>query len=111
MRATTTVEVIQEFCHVRARRTGPAEAAARAKDHLDLLRPLIRPEEDDLVAGLEAFAASAGRPGAFDAVLGATARRRQLPVASADRGFGVVPGLIWMSPASPSFLEDCLAYG
>ena len=111
VRATTSVEVIQEFCHVRSRRTGAAEAAARAKDHLDLLRPLIRPDEDDLAAGLEAYAVSGGRPGAFDAVLGATALRRQLPVVSADRGFGEMPGLIWISPASASFLEDCLAYG
>lgn len=111
VRATTSVEVIQEFCHVRARRTGAAEAAARAQDHLDLLRPLIRPDEDDLAAGLEAYAASAGRPGAFDAVLGATALRRAMPVASADRAFGQVRGLIWLNPVSPSFLEDCLAHG
>ncbi|MHB1925477.1 MAG: type II toxin-antitoxin system VapC family toxin [Acidimicrobiales bacterium] len=111
IRATTSVEVIQEFCHIRARRTGAAEAAARAKDHLDLLRPLLRPDEDDLTAGLAAYAASGGRPGAFDAVLGATAQRRGLPVVSADRGFGRVGGLTWLNPASSSFLEDCLSYG
>jgi len=111
VRATTSVETIQEFCQVRSRRNTPAQAAADARDHALLLRPLLLPEEIDLVAGLSAFGTNGGRLGSFDAVLGASAARRGLPLASADRGFDLVPGLIRLDPASPSFLEDCLAHG
>ena len=48
VRATTTVEVIQEFCHVRARGRPSSEAAARARDYARGLAPLLRPEESEL---------------------------------------------------------------
>ena len=41
--ATTTVEVIQEFVHVRSRRTGRADAAALGRDYAELLAPLLIP--------------------------------------------------------------------
>jgi uncharacterized protein len=41
--ATTTVEVIQEFAHVRARRRGRLDARALALEFVHLLSPLIQP--------------------------------------------------------------------
>lgn len=111
VRATTTVEVVQEFCHVAARRLGRPEASKRAQHHADLLNPLVSAEFDDLVDGLGLFALSGPQLGAFDAVLAAAARRRRLPLASADGRFGGVPGLEVLDPGSASFLEDCLRYG
>ena len=39
LQATTTVEVIQEFVHVRARRRGRADAVALGNDYSDLSPP------------------------------------------------------------------------
>lgn len=71
--ATTTIEVLQEFCHVRARRRGRTDAARRTGDYLDLLAPLLTIGERDLSEGLRVYERS-DRLGAFDAVLAATAR-------------------------------------
>ena len=71
--ATTTVEVIREFAHVRARRRGRSDAAELAGDYADLLSPLLVVEAPDLRAGLRLFAAQ-DRLGSFDAVLAAVAR-------------------------------------
>lgn len=86
--ATTTVEALQEFAHVRARRRGRDDAAQRARDYLDVLAPLLVVGEDDLREGLRIYARS-DRLGAFDAVLAATAARASAtPLVSADAAFG-----------------------
>jgi predicted nucleic acid-binding protein len=105
VRATTTVEVIQEFAHVRARRRGRADAAARAREYTALFGPLLRPDGDDLLRGLEFFAAHE-RLGAFDAVLAATVKHdeRIVGLASADTTFGSVTGLVHVDPAEPDFI-------
>ena len=72
--ATTTVEVIQEFAHVRARRRGRADARALALEFVALLSPLIQPAESDLARGLELFEHHDAL-GAFDGVLAAGYRR------------------------------------
>ena len=72
--ATTTVEVLQEFAHVRARRRDRDDAARLTRDYLDLLAPLLVVGEDDLQDGLRLYARS-DRLGAFDAVLAAAASR------------------------------------
>jgi len=72
LQATTTVEVIQEFAHVRARRRGRSDAAALARDFAELLAPLTAPTERCLAEGLALFERSR-RLGAFDAVLAAAA--------------------------------------
>lgn len=96
--ATTTVEVIQEFAHVRARRRDPAEAAARAGDYAELLSPLLPVGREQLDRGLEIFASIPG-VGAFDAVLAAAALGADAAaVASADRAFEAVPGLHHVFP-------------
>jgi predicted nucleic acid-binding protein len=110
VRATTTLQVIQEFAHVRARRRSRQDAATLALNYASGLGPLTRPEIDDLVDGLGLFEASTSL-GPFDAVLAATARRRGWALASADRSFAQVPGLAHLDPAQPSFLADATAAG
>ena len=91
--ATTTVEVVQEFAHVRARRRGRDDAAALAERFADLLSPLVAVDRDDL--------------GAFDAVLAAVVRHRGhlTAVVSANRAFRGIPGLVHLDPADPGFRE------
>jgi hypothetical protein len=55
VQVTTTVEAIQEFIHVRARRRDRADAAALGRAYVTLLSPLLQPAEEDLVAGLRLF--------------------------------------------------------
>ncbi|MGC1184551.1 MAG: type II toxin-antitoxin system VapC family toxin [Candidatus Dormiibacterota bacterium] len=110
VRASTTIEVIQEFCHVRSRRRPRGEAAARAREYARVLAPLVRFGESELLLGLELFATSAGLS-PFDAVLAATARQRGLALASADRAFAEVQGLSHLDPSSPAFLTAARALG
>lgn len=87
VRATTTVEVLQEFTHVRARRRGREDAARLARDYLDVLSPLLIVGEEDLQEGLRLYARGE-RLGAFDAVLAATANRADaVAIVSADAAF------------------------
>lgn len=97
--ATTTVEVIQEFAHVRARRRDREDASRLAGMYVDLLAPLLTPSEIDLRGGLELFARSSGL-GPFDAVLAATAigTSHIHALVSADRAFAAVPGLEVVDP-------------
>lgn len=57
IQATTTVEVIQELAHVRARRRGRQDTAAVAGDYAGLLAPLIEVAPADLDRGLRTSAA------------------------------------------------------
>lgn len=85
--ATTTVEVLQEFTHVRARRRGREDAARLARDYLDVLAPVLIVGEDDLQEGLRLYARSK-RLGAFDAVLASAAgRANAAAIVSADAAF------------------------
>jgi uncharacterized protein len=84
VRGTTTVEVIQEFTHVRARRRGREDAAALAGELVTLLSPLTTVTASDLVAGLRRFRTAASL-GCFDAVLAAAARRTGAVLVTADR--------------------------
>ncbi len=104
VRATTTIEVVQELAHVRARRRSRADAALLARACVAGLRPLLRPDEDDVTDGLLLYERSEAL-GAFDAVLAAAARRRGWTIASADRAFAEVTGLDVLDPARPGFLE------
>lgn len=104
--ASTTVEVVQEFCHVRARRRGRSDAAALARAYADLFAPLVVVDHDDLTAGLDLY----GRIeelGAFDAVLAATAHRRDAEgLVSADAAFGELDGLRHLDPAAAGFVDE-----
>lgn len=110
VRATTTVEVIQEFAHVRARRRTRVDAAARAKEYAVGLRPLMHPEYDDLVDGLDLFVACE-QLGPFDAVLATMARRKGWPLASADRSFSQVDGLTYFDLGTATFLDEVTSAG
>lgn len=85
--ATTTVEVLQEFAHIRARRRDREDAARLARDYRDVLAPLLVVGEDDLQEGLRLYTRT-DRLGAFDAVLAAAAGRAgAAAIVSADSAF------------------------
>lgn len=108
--ATTTVEVIQEFTHVRARRRGRAEAADLARRYLDLLAPLLVPSDTELRRGLDLFSTNTAL-GPFDAVLAATALATDHvdTLVSADRGFASIDGIIHVDPADQTAIDRLLA--
>jgi uncharacterized protein len=91
--ATTSVEAIQEFVHVRARRRGREDAAALGRDYAELLSPLLAVEREHLQQGLALFERMESL-GAFDAVLTAAATAAgATALVSADKGFAEVPAL------------------
>ena len=99
--ATTTVEVIQEFVHVRARRCDRHDAADRGRELLRLLGPLIAPGDAELAFALRLFEEH-DELGMFDAVLAATVMLSGADaLVSADRGFARVRGLTHFDPAGP----------
>ena len=99
--AATTVEVIQEFAHIRARRMGRFEAVRLARQYAAAFSLLVA-TPDDLERGLGLFELFPAL-GAFDAVLAAIAiDRRAEALVSADRAFASVPGLRWIDPATPT---------
>lgn len=100
--ATTTVEVLQEFTHVRARRRDRSDAVDITRSFARLLHPLLPLGADDLERGLELFAAD-DRLGTFDAVLAAATIRAGATLVSADQGFAGVPSLRHLDPSAPGF--------
>jgi uncharacterized protein len=87
VQATTTVEAIQEFAHVRARRRDRSDAAALGRDYAELLSPLLNIERQHLEQGLALFERT-DRLGAFDAVLvAAAAASGATALISADTAF------------------------
>ncbi|HEY7890846.1 MAG TPA: PIN domain-containing protein [Solirubrobacteraceae bacterium] len=98
LEATTTVEAIQEFVHVRARRRDRADAVKLASDYVELLSPLLIVSGEHLRQGLSIYERSE-RLGAFDAVLAAAALGTGArALISADTAFAVVPGLRHVVP-------------
>jgi uncharacterized protein len=96
--ATTTVEVIQEFVHVRAQRRTRSDAIALGSDYADLLAPLLTIEDEHLRRGLSLFERNE-RLGAFDAVLAASALDTDAnALVSADSAFAHVSGLPHVVP-------------
>ena len=95
---TTTIEVIQEFTHVRARRRDRKDAAELARDYIELLSPLLIVEEPDLREGLRLFEESTGI-GAFDAVLAAATHAAGADaLVSADTGFSAISNVRHVVP-------------
>lgn len=98
--ARTTIEVIREFAHVRARRRDRHDAALLAYEFASLLQPLIVIDELDLKRGLELFEEQ-DHLDPFDCVLAAAVGRRGATgLVSADRAFDRVPGLATFDPAA-----------
>jgi hypothetical protein len=91
--ATTTVDVIQEFAHIQARRRSGSEVAALARDFTELLSPLLMVDRGQLERGLTLFERHR-RLGCFDAILAAAALAAGAQAfVSADRAFSAVPRL------------------
>jgi predicted nucleic acid-binding protein len=106
--ATTTVEVLQEFLHVHARRGRRADAIEHARDYLRLLSPLREVQAEDFEAALVLLAAHPTL-GAFDSVLAAVATRTSPGVlVSADRAFAAIPGLRHVDPADATAVAALL---
>lgn len=104
--ASTTIEVIQEFCHVRARRCGRADAVELAQSYADLFAPLLTLDADDLRNGLQLFR-KVEAIGTSDAILAAaTTRANATGFISADSGFAAVRGLRHLDPARPEFMDE-----
>lgn len=96
--ATTTIEVIQEFVHVRARRRGRADAVGLGRDYAELLSPLVQPTAADLSAGLAMFERNEDI-GTLDAVLAACAMRLAASaLVSADTGFATISEITHVKP-------------
>lgn len=99
--ATTTVEVIQEFAQIRARRRTRPDAVLLARRYMAAFSLLVT-MPDDLERGLGMFEQYPAL-GAFDAVLAAVALERGAEaLVSADRAFASVPGLPFVDPATPA---------
>lgn len=97
--ATTTVEVLQEFAHVRSRRRTREDAANLTRLYAAALSPIVTTAAD-LDAGLSLFEQHP-ELGAFDAVLAAvTLARGANSLVSADGAFASVPELVWIDPAT-----------
>lgn len=98
VQATTSVEVIQEFVHVRARRRDREDAAGLGRDYAELLSPLLVIDHESFREGLALFERVESL-GAFDAVLAAAAiSTGAAALVSADSGFANVPNLSFVSP-------------
>lgn len=96
--ATTSIEAIQEFVHVRARRRSREDAAAIGRDYTELLSPLLSVTREHLHEGLGLFE-RIDRIGAFDAILAAAASASgATALVSADTGFEAVPGIAHVIP-------------
>lgn len=103
--ATTTVEVIQEFAHVHARRRDRRVAAELANGYAIGLAPLLQPDATVLARGL-AIWEETPTLGAFDAVLAAAALENEaVALVSADTAFASVPGLRYVAPGTAEFDE------
>jgi predicted nucleic acid-binding protein len=100
LEATTSVEAIQEFVHVRARRRDRRDAAALGRDYAELLSPLLEVTAEHLRRGLELFE-QVEDLGAFDAVLAAAALDSGMTaLVSADAAFSKVSALTHATPTA-----------
>ena len=101
IRAATTIEVIQEFTHVRSRRRACSDAVALARRYAESLTLLVTwPEDLDL--GLLLYERYP-LLGAFDSVLAAVSINRSVDaLVSADRAFAAIQSLRWVDPATPA---------
>jgi predicted nucleic acid-binding protein len=105
--ATTSVEVIQEFVHVRARRRDRADAASLGRAWTALLSPLLVVSREDVEVGLGLFERHR-ELGAFGAVLAAaTLAAGASALVSSDAAFSAVAGLRVVRPAT-SAIDDLL---
>lgn len=104
LEATTTTEVVQEFAHVRARRRGDRDEAARlAGSYSRLLAPLLTVGAGALSAGLQLFREQPGLSSLDCVLAGAALENAATALVSSDRAFAAVPGLRHVAPGTPAF--------
>jgi predicted nucleic acid-binding protein len=96
---TTTPEVLQEFTHVYSLTRPRRDAAQLALDFARACSPLLASREADVPVAAELFEQFESI-GAFDCLLAAIGVREQVDLVSADRAFGLVPGLHWIDLAT-----------
>jgi predicted nucleic acid-binding protein len=95
--AGTTIEVIQEFAHVRSRGRARAGAASMAREFAEALQ-LIPVRRSDLQLGMTLFERHP-HLGAFDSTLAAVGINNRVEMLiSADRAFDAVSRLRWVDP-------------
>ncbi len=93
VRGTTTIEVLQEFLHVAARRRDRQLAARQAARYAATLAPILRAGEGELADALALFPARE-RLDAFDCLLATTVIAADATaLVSADRAFAQIEGL------------------
>jgi predicted nucleic acid-binding protein len=98
---STTVEVVQEFVHVRSRYWARSDAVALAHHYCSMFG-LLTTRVQDLELGLILYQAHP-QLGAFDAVLAAVALNHEAQaLVSADQAFAHVSNLNWIDPATPA---------
>jgi predicted nucleic acid-binding protein len=100
----TTVEVLQELVHVYGRRLGHETAARRVRPLLSAIE-IISTDRDDLRRAIDLYDAHPGL-GGFDALLAAQClKHNAAALVSADKAFGAVSGLPWVTPASAELYQ------
>jgi uncharacterized protein len=101
----TSVEILQEVVHVRRRRKGGSDAAARAREILAWELPVHEFDVDDLERALGLIDRHEGLP-VRDAVHAAMALNREIDaVLSTDGDFDLVEGLARIDPADAPAVE------
>ncbi len=101
--ATTTIEVIQEFVQVRARRQGRSDASKAGRNYAELFAPLLVMPTAVVDAGLRIFERS-NSLGVFDSFLAAMALASgAAALVSADRAFSTVSKLPHVVPGTSEF--------
>lgn len=103
--AETSVEILQEVVHVRRRRKGGPDAAARAREILAWDLPVHEFDVDDLERALSLIERDDSLP-VRDAVHAAMALNREIDaVLSTDRDFDRIDGLARIDPADARAVE------
>lgn len=103
--AETSVEVLQEVVHVRRRRNGGPDAAARAREILAWDLPVHEFDVDDLERALDLIARDDSLL-VRDAVHAATALNREIDaILSTDRDFDRIEGLTRIDPGDAAGVE------
>ncbi len=100
-----SVELVQEFLHVRARRTGDREGAVEAARRVGELCKLHDSEHRDLTLSLRLFVLHRALD-ARDALYAATALNRGIDaIVATDQGFDDVAGLERIDPRDRAAMD------
>lgn len=107
--AAVSADLLQEFVHHRARRTGDRAEAVRQAGEIPLFCRVLDVTLDDARAALELFATHE-RLHARDAVFAAVALQRDIGhIVSPDRAFDDVAGLVRVDPMDTHAVEALTA--